>query len=63
MPDGRSSIDDIIDLYVKDVDISLIKENLKLTPEERITKLTGFVNFILELRSANVRRLKEGRPE
>lgn len=32
----RSSLDDIIDLYKKDVDRTLILENLKLTPEERV---------------------------
>jgi hypothetical protein len=28
----RSSIDDIIDVYKRDVDVSLIEENLRRTP-------------------------------
>jgi len=30
----------------------LIKENLKLTPEERLRKMQAFVNFALEMRRA-----------
>ncbi|PJZ76834.1 hypothetical protein [Leptospira neocaledonica] len=36
---GKDSIQEIIDLYKKDIDRTLIKENLKLTPTERIRKL------------------------
>ena len=50
MLNNNSSIDDLIALYKKDVDFSLIRENLKLTVEERIEKLTAHVNFVLELR-------------
>ena len=36
---ARSSIDDIIDLYKKDVDRALLRENLKLTPDQRVRKM------------------------
>jgi len=56
-------MDDVIELYMKDVDMSLIRENLKLTPEERILKLQANVNFILELRraraEADAKKVKE----
>jgi hypothetical protein len=35
----RSSIDDIIDLYKRDVDVSLIRERLKRSIEERLDDL------------------------
>ena len=34
-----SSIDDIIELYKKDVDVTLLRENLKKSYEERILAL------------------------
>jgi hypothetical protein len=49
---GRSSIDDIIDVYKRDVDVSLIVENLKRSVEERLERLTAFQAFIEEMRAA-----------
>jgi hypothetical protein len=49
---GRSSIDDIIDVYKRDVDVSLIVENLKRSVEERLDRLTAFHLFIEEMRAA-----------
>lgn len=49
---GRSSIDDIIDLYKRDVDVSLIAENLKRSVEERLELLTAFHSFVEEMRAA-----------
>ena len=51
----RSSIDDIIDLYKKDVDRTLIRENLKLTPEERLEKAQQMAQMAEELREAGRR--------
>lgn len=48
----RSSIDDIIDLYKKDVDRTLIREALKLTPEQRILRMIKFMEDLEELRRA-----------
>jgi isopropylmalate/homocitrate/citramalate synthase len=47
-----SSIDDIIDLYKKDVDRTLIRENLKKTPEERLRKAQQMAKMAEELREA-----------
>ncbi len=42
---------EIVRLYQRDVDVTLIKENLKLTPAERLQKLEEFVSFLSELRA------------
>ena len=44
--------DPVIEAYKKDVDRTLIRQNLKLTPEERILKLQDFVAFAVELQEA-----------
>jgi len=49
---GRSSIDDIIDVYKRDVDRTLIRERLKRTVEERLEDLMDFQQFGEELRRA-----------
>jgi hypothetical protein len=48
----RNSLDDVIDAYKKDVDVTLIRENLGLTPSQRIDKLMAVLRGIDELRSA-----------
>ena len=50
--------DPVIDAYKKDVDRTLLRENLKLTPEQRIRKLTELCRFAEELRQAG-RKAKE----
>lgn len=50
--------DPVIEAYKKDVDRTLIREMLKLTPEERILKLQGFVALAVELQNAG-RRLRQ----
>ena len=53
MSDGeRSSIDDIIDVYKRDVDVSLIVENLKRSIDERLEALMNLQAFVEELRRA-----------
>ena len=53
MSDGeRSSIDDIIDVYKRDVDVSLIVENLKRSIDERLEALMQMQAFVEELRRA-----------
>ena len=44
--------DPVIDAYNRDVDRTLLRENLKLMPEERLLKLQDFVRFLSDLRSA-----------
>lgn len=47
-----SSIDEIIELYQRDVDVTLLDEMLKLTVEERIRRLEEFEQFREDLRAA-----------
>ncbi|MCU0535988.1 MAG: hypothetical protein MUD14_19035 [Hydrococcus sp. Prado102] len=54
----RCSIDDIIDLYEKDVDETLIMENLKLTPEQRLKKMEDFINTMELLRESYLKTKK-----
>ena len=50
MSEPHSSIDDIIELYKKDVDRTLIRENLMLTPTQRLERLEEAQRFVDELR-------------
>jgi hypothetical protein len=44
--------DPVIDAYKKDIDRTLIRENLKLTPDARLQKLRSFMELIDALRGA-----------
>jgi hypothetical protein len=48
--------DPVIEAYKKDVDRTLILENLKLTPDERLQKLQSFMTLIHAARGAAWRR-------
>jgi hypothetical protein len=49
--------DPVINAYKKDVDRSLLRENLKLTPAERATKFERAMQLMYELRrTAHARR-------
>jgi uncharacterized LabA/DUF88 family protein len=48
----RSSIDDVIELYKKDVDRGLLREALKLTPTQRLRRLVELTRFADRLRHA-----------
>jgi len=50
--EAGSQIDPVVAAYLKDVDRTLLRENLKLTPEERIRKLQDFVRAAVALREA-----------
>lgn len=52
MDEETNSIDDIIELYKKDIDVTLLDENLRRTPEERIRALEEFERFREELQQA-----------
>ena len=56
--DSVAANTDSVGDYMHDVDRTLLRENLKLTPEQRLEKFASFMRFIAELRSAgeNVRR-------
>jgi len=51
--------------YMRDVDRSLLRENLKLTPEQRLAKFASFMRFVAELRRAGdkVRRSVKAKTE
>jgi hypothetical protein len=49
--DGLSP-DPVIEIYKKDVDRTLLRENLKLSPEDRLRKLQDFVALVTTLREA-----------
>ena len=55
LPDATldSTTDPIIEAYKKDVDRSLIRENLKLSVEQRFDKLMALQRFAEELRRAS----------
>lgn len=48
--------DPVIEAYKKDVDRTLLRENLKLTPDERLRKLQAFMNSLEVLQQARRRR-------
>jgi hypothetical protein len=45
------SIDEIIEIYKRDVDRTLIRENLRLTPDERLRRMESVLRFIEEARN------------
>ena len=47
--------DPVIEAYKKDIDRTLIRENLKRTPEERLVQLMKLQEFAEELRAAGQR--------
>lgn len=47
-----NSIDEIIELYKRDVDVTLIDEMLKLTPTERLRNLEKMEQFREEMQAA-----------
>ena len=47
-----AEVDRLVEELKKDVDRTLIRENLKLTVEERLIQLTKFQEFAVELRRA-----------
>jgi hypothetical protein len=44
--------DPVIEAYKKDVDRTLLRENLKLTVDERFRKFESFMQYVHELREA-----------
>jgi hypothetical protein len=47
-------VDSIIEAYKRDVDRTLLRENLKRTPEERLRRLMELQAFAEELRRAGL---------
>jgi len=57
-----NSIDDIIEVYKRDVDVTLIDECLRRTVEERIRALEEFEEFREELHAATRKALEKRDP-
>jgi len=57
-PKFSGETDPVIEAYKKHVDRTLIRENLKLTVEERLEKLMKLQEFAEELRRGAKERLK-----
>jgi hypothetical protein len=51
-PAERSSLDEIIELYKRDVDRTLLREQLRKTPDQRVRELVELERFADELRRA-----------
>ena len=49
---ARSSMDDVIDVYKRDVDRTLLREALALSPGERVRKLVDLLRAAEALREA-----------
>jgi hypothetical protein len=47
--------DPVIEYYKRDVDRTLLREHLKLTPAERLDKLVAFMRSLDELKRASRR--------
>ncbi len=50
--------DPVVEEYKKDVDRTLLRENLKLTVEQRIQKFEALMKYIDELRAAGENALR-----
>ena len=50
--DEQSPLDPVIEAYKKDVDITLIRENLRLTVDQRFQQLMKLQEFAEELQRA-----------
>lgn len=48
----RSGVDPVIEAYKRDVDRTLLRENLRLTPDERLKRLEAFIHDLEALRAA-----------
>jgi hypothetical protein len=54
-----TSLDEVIERYKRDIDRTLLRENLRLTPEERLLRLMELQRFAEELRRAGRQRKLE----
>ena len=45
-------LDPVIEAYKRDVDLTLVRENLRLTVEERVIKMIGALRLAEEVRSS-----------
>jgi hypothetical protein len=51
--------DPVVEVYKKDIDRTLLRENLKLTVEDRFRKFESFAQYARELREGGQRSRSE----
>lgn len=51
-PEPRNGLDAVIEAYKRDVDVTLIRENLRLTVDQRFQQLMKLQQFAEELQRA-----------
>jgi len=54
MDTERSSIDEIIELYKRDVDRTLLRENLRKSVDQRMRDMIDFMEFLHTMRQAGL---------
>ena len=59
--DSAASDNDSVRDFMPDVDRTLLRENLKLTSEQRLEKFSSFMRFIAELRRAGENARRSGK--
>ena len=57
--DLRSSIDDVIAVYKKDVDRGMLRENLRLTVTERLQRAAAMMQQLAEIHESGRRQRGE----
>jgi hypothetical protein len=65
VPRQSTAFEEIIKIYLRDVDRTLIRENLALTPAQRLQKLEEFIEFLESARKTNrsmAETDKDGKP-
>jgi hypothetical protein len=55
--------EDVVRDYMRDVDRTLLRGNLRLTPEQRLAKFASFMRFIAELRRAGENARRSAKPK
>jgi hypothetical protein len=58
---SQATTDPVIEAYKSGIDVTLIRENLRRTPEERLLALEQLQRFAEELRRGG-REMRRGRP-
>ncbi len=58
-PKAPTSLDLVIERYMRDVDRTLLRRNLSLTPEQRLEQLQELARFAEELRRAGLAASKK----
>ena len=49
---SRTGRDPVIEAYKRHIDRTLLRDNLRLTPEQRVLRLMAFLRFTAELKRA-----------